>query len=244
MTTQGDHMERHALLFRVKPGTEDAVAAILAAYRRPPTQIDADTRLLGTTVLMHGNFVVRTMEIEGGLPKVVAHLARRPEIQAAERELNPYLELPRDLGDPQAARAFFQRSAMRLVIHRGPPALPPGLPATRHALLYPLRPGSGEEAEAVFVGGGDPPHQAGATRLLRTTVFRHADTAVRLFDIVGDLDEAIDHLVRATALQQAGRGLASYLADGIDISDEAGLRRFFADQLMTVVTDRRAAQAA
>lgn len=237
-------MERHALLFRVKPGTEDAVAAILAAYRRPPTEIDADTRLLGTTALMHANVVVRTMEIEGSLPKVAAHLARRPEIQAAERELNPYLELPRDLGNPQGAQAFFQRSAMRLVIHRGPPALAPGVPVTRHALLYPLRPGAGEEAEAVFVGGGDPPPQAGATRLLSTTVFRHADTVVRLFEIVGDLDEAIEHLVRATALKQAGKGLASYLADGIDISDEDGLRSFFGEQLMSVVTDRRAARAA
>ena len=62
-------MERHALLFRVKPGTEEAVAEILAAYQRPPTEIDAETRLLGTTVLMHGNVVVRTMQIEGSLPR-------------------------------------------------------------------------------------------------------------------------------------------------------------------------------
>jgi hypothetical protein len=57
---------------------------------------------------------------------------------------------------------------------------------------------------------------------------------------VGDLDEAIEHLVRAAALHRAGAGLASFLSDGIDISDEDGLRDFFRRQLMTVVTDRRA----
>ena len=154
------NMERHALLFRVKPGTEDAVAEILAAYQRPPTDIDAETRLLGTTVLMHGNVVVRTMQIEGSLPRVAAHLARQPEIQAAERGLNPYLLVPRDMSGPEGARAFFQRSAMTLLTHRGAPVLPPGV--TRHAVLYPLRPGTGAAADAVFTGGGDPPPQAGS----------------------------------------------------------------------------------
>jgi hypothetical protein len=237
-------MERHALLFRVKPGTEAAVAEILTAYRRPPTEIDADTRLLATTVLMYGNVVVRSMEIEGSLPRVAAHLARRPEIQAAERALNPYLEVPRDLRGPEGARAFFQRSAMTLLTHRGAPVRVGGGDITRHALLYPLRPGTGAVADAVFTGAGDPPPQAGGTRLLSTTVFRHEDTVVRLFEILGDLDEAIEHLVRAAALQQVGEHLAPHLADGVDISDEDGLRRFFSDQLMTVVTDRRAAQAA
>lgn len=237
-------MTRHALLFRVKPGTEAAVEEILAGYRRPATEIDDDTRLLGTTVLMHGTVVVRYMEIEGSLPKVAAHLARQPEIQAAERALNPYLEVPRDFTDPQSARDFFQRSAMTLLMHRGAPAYPPGVTVSRHALFYPLRPGTGAAADSVFLAGGDPPPNAGRTHLLSTTVFRHGDNVVRLFEIAGDLDEAIEHLVRAAELQQAGRGLAAFLADGTDIRDEHGLRRFFTDQLMTVVTDRRVAEAA
>ncbi len=118
--------------------------------------------------------------------------------------------------------------------------LPPGV--TRHALLYPLRPGTGAAADAVFTGGGDPPPQAGTTRLLSTTVFRHEDTVVRQFEILGDLDEAIEHLVRATALQNTGQRLGQHLS--VDISDEDGLRRFFREQLMTVVTDRRAAAQA
>ena len=120
-------MERHALLFRVKPGTEAAVEAVLAGYPRPATVIDDETRLLGTTVMMHGNVVVRSMEIEGSLPKVAAHLSRQPEIQAVERALNPYLEEPRDMTDPQSARAFFQRSGMRLLMHRGAPVRPAGV---------------------------------------------------------------------------------------------------------------------
>ena len=98
---------------------------------------------------------------------------------------------------------------MTLLMHRGAPVLPPGV--TRHALLYPLRPGTGAAADAVFTGGGDPPPQAGTTRLLSTTVFRHEDTVVRQFEIVGDLDEAIEHLVRATALQNTGQRLGQHL---------------------------------
>jgi hypothetical protein len=119
-------MQRHALLFTVRPGSEEAVAAVLEGYRRPPTEIDAETRLLGTTVLMHRNVVVRTMEIEGSIRKVAGHLARQPEIQAAERALNPYLEQPRDMSDPLSALGFFQRAAMKLVIHRGRRSSRPG----------------------------------------------------------------------------------------------------------------------
>jgi SchA/CurD like domain len=114
----------------------------------------------------------------------------------------------------------------------------------RHALLYPLRPGTGDAADGVFQAGGDPPPQAGSTRLHSTTVFRHDDTVVRVFEFSGDLDEAIAHLARAAALRTTGQGLAEFLDAGIDLTSQDGLRTFLHEQLMSVVTDRRAAQAA
>ena len=238
-------MPRHSLLFRIKPGTEARVADILASYDRPETVIDDETRLLRTTVFMHGDVVVRTMDVDGDLRKVSAHLSRQPQIQATEEALNPCLAEPRDLADPAAMGAYFRRAMMTCLLDRRIPA-PPGSDepeVTRHALLYPLRPGTGAAADGVFQAGGDPPRQAGGTRLQSTTVFRHGDTVVRVFEIVGDLDEAIGHLVRAAALHSAGRGLAQYLDTGIDLSGEDGLREFFAEQLMSVVTDRHAAVA-
>lgn len=235
-------MPRHSLLFRIKPGTADHVAAILADYKSPVTVIDDETRLLRTTVFMHGDIVVRTMDVVGSMQKVAAHLSRQPEIAAVEQALNSSLAEPRDLSDPVAVGAFFRRAMMKCIVDRRIP-LEHGCDesaVSRHALLYPLRPGTGDGADAVFQRGGDPPPQVGATRLWSTTVFRHGDTAVRLFEITGDLDEAIEHLVRASALQRAGRGLADFIDDSVDLTGEDGLRSFFHQQMMSVVTDRRA----
>jgi hypothetical protein len=111
-------MERYALAFTVKPGTEQQVADILSSYGRPEAEIDEDTRLLGTTVFMRGNLVVRVLDIEGQLPTVMQHLAAQPEIQEAERQLTPYLEQERDMSTPEGARAFFINAMMTRVTHR------------------------------------------------------------------------------------------------------------------------------
>jgi hypothetical protein len=111
-------MERHSLLFRIKPGTEAHVADVLAGYESPATVIDDETRLLRTTVFMHGDVVVRTMDIEGSLQKVAAHLSRQPQIQATEQALNSSLAEPRDLSDPAAAGAFFRRAMMQRIVDR------------------------------------------------------------------------------------------------------------------------------
>jgi SchA/CurD like domain len=238
-------MQQHSLLFRIKPGSEARVAEILAGYDRPATVVDDHTRLLRTTVFMHGTVVVRVMDIEGSMQKVAAHLSRQPQIQTTEQALNPSLAEPRNLGDPTAVGAFFRRAMMHCLVDRRLPIQPGDETAiTRHALLYPLRRGTGGAADHVFQAGGDPPPQAGGTRLHSTTVFRHEDTIVRLFEITGDLDEAIEHLVRATALQSAGQGLAEFLDAGVDLTSQDGLRTFVHEQLMSVVTDRRAVQAA
>jgi hypothetical protein len=232
-------------MFRVKPGSESEVRSILAGYRRPATIIDDGTRLVATSVFMHGPIVVRVMDIEGSLPRAAAHLARQPGIQDAERALNPYLEIPRALSDSEAARRFFAQAAMIRLTHRAVSAagVAPSQ-ISRHALLYPLLPGTGAQVDGIFAAAGDPPAQAGQTRLLSTTVFRHGDTVVRVFELAGELGEAIDHLAGAAALQAAGRGLAHHLQASTDLTTEEGLRDFFRGQLMTCVTDRRALEVA
>lgn len=108
----------------------------------------------------------------------------------------------------------------------------------RYALLYPFKPGMGAHAEEIFRMGGDPPQQeGGGLRLLSTTVFRKGDTVVRMFEIDGDLQQAVEHMVRATELSDTGTRLQPML-EGVDLTTTEGLRSFFRDQMMEVVTHR------
>ncbi|NEB06720.1 SchA/CurD-like domain-containing protein, partial [Streptomyces sp. SID13726] len=57
----GAGIVRHALTFTVKPGSEKDVAALLSSYASPEAKVDGHTRLLRTSLFMHGNRVVRTV---------------------------------------------------------------------------------------------------------------------------------------------------------------------------------------
>jgi hypothetical protein len=111
-------MARHALCFRIRPGTEEKVAALLANYTAPALEIDGNTRLLATTVFLKETLVVRLIEIEGDLGLVARHLSADPNIQRVERELSQYLEEPYDTTDPQARRTFFTTRLMQQVTNR------------------------------------------------------------------------------------------------------------------------------
>ena len=117
-------MERYALTFRCKPGTEAECAEILRRYDRPVPYIDEDTRLMSTTVFMHGNTIVRILDIDGDLIKAIQHLATQPAIQQVEEQLTPFMEDLRDMSTPEGARAFFMKAMMTRVTHRvaGEPA--------------------------------------------------------------------------------------------------------------------------
>ena len=113
-------MQRLALMFRIKPGTEDAVRDLLANYARP-NGVSADgTRLVSTSVFMKDGIVVRVIEIDGTLQGLTAHLSQEPSIQAVEAELDKYLveEDRRDASTPAGARAFFGRAMMEHVTTR------------------------------------------------------------------------------------------------------------------------------
>lgn len=117
-------MSQHfALIWHVKPGTEEQVKEVFRNYGRPdPIVHDEDGnvtgRLLGTQVFIKGNTVVRVMEVEGSLPAISQHLGRQPEIQAVEAALDPLIETPRDMSTPEGAAKFFMDTAMECLVAR------------------------------------------------------------------------------------------------------------------------------
>ena len=117
-------MSQHwALMWNVKPGTEQQVQELFADYESPdPIVKDADGNvkgeLLSTQVYIKGNTVVRVMEVEGSFPDVAAHLGRQPGIQELERKLDPLLETARDMSTPEGAREFFIGSMMQCLLAR------------------------------------------------------------------------------------------------------------------------------
>lgn len=115
-------MERYAVTFRVRPGTEETVADLLASYDPPNPIIDDSTRLLSTSVFMKDTQIIRMIEFEGDFRKVMARLSQDPNIQYVERELDKYLveEDKRDMSTPDGARAFFEQALMRTVTTRIP----------------------------------------------------------------------------------------------------------------------------
>ena len=116
-------MAHYALIWNVRPGTEDRVREIFADYKAPdPVVKDEDGnvegRLIATQVFLKGNTVVRVMEVEGAFPKVAAHLGRQPSIQKIEAALDEILETPRDMSTPQGAAKFFMDTSMECLISR------------------------------------------------------------------------------------------------------------------------------
>jgi hypothetical protein len=112
-------MERFALYFTVKPGTEEKAAELLTSYGRPSTsQASSNTQLLSTTVFMKDNVIVRVFDIEGSLEDAMAFLPQQEAIRRVEAELNPLLEHPRPLTNAEEARQFFERSLMKRLTHR------------------------------------------------------------------------------------------------------------------------------
>ncbi len=236
---------RHAITFTVKPGSEQPVADLLAGYRSPQARVDSHTRLLRTSLFMHGNRVVRAVEVAGDLGNALRHVAEQPEVRAVEEAINPYLEENRDLADPSSARAFFARAALPAASYRATPGadLAGGRdhgPLTRLAYLYPVRAGQGAEvarllAEVDAVAAGDPAHPLAAA-----TVFHRDDVVVRMIDVRGPASggSGTAGLPGATV-----RALRELLVPGgpDDAADPAGLG--LGGYPMTPVTDRTSSEA-
>ncbi|WP_329314158.1 SchA/CurD-like domain-containing protein [Streptomyces sp. NBC_01262] len=234
----GDGVVRHAITFTVKPGSEAKVAEILAGYTSPQARVDDTTSLRRTSLFMHGNRVVRAVEVRGELVKALRHVAVQPEVRAVEEAINPYLEVDRDLSDPHSAREFFARAALPAV-HHVAARRESVEPLRRHALFYPAKDGCGQALARLLARQDESASDDPASPVAGSTVFLREDLVVRLVDLRVPLEEAPLAAVAAAGPHKAGT-LGRLLDETVNLADEQGIKRFLADHDMRMVTDRRA----
>ncbi|WP_405426435.1 SchA/CurD-like domain-containing protein [Streptomyces erythrochromogenes] len=236
---RGDGVVRHALTFTVKPGSEAVVAELLSGYASPEAQVDEHTRLRRTSLFMHGNRVVRAVEVEGDLLAALRHVALQPEVRALEEAINPYLEQDRDLSDPGSARTFFTRAALPAVHHvaAGGGESPQ---LARHALFYPAKKGCGTELARLLAAQDEAAVDDAASPIEASTVFQRDDVVVRLLDLRGPHDAR-----PALTLGVEGGHKAAVLArlldsakDGVPTTHQE-ISRFLERSEMRLITDRR-----
>ncbi|MFF3734957.1 SchA/CurD-like domain-containing protein [Streptomyces sp. NPDC002476] len=239
----GDGVVRHALTFTVQPGTEGIVAKILADYESPNARVDEDTRLRRTSLFMHGNRVVRAIEVEGDLLAALRHVARQPEVRAVEEAINPYLEQDRDLSDPDSARMFFTRAALPTV-HHVTAGRHAAADVRRHALFYQARPGCGMALARLLAGHDEEAADDPASIIDSSTIFQRDDVVVRLLEAVEPLDAQ-----PAQAVGIDGPGKVARLGRLLDgatntvPTDDREIADFLAGAEMSLITDRRATES-
>ncbi|MFF5854286.1 SchA/CurD-like domain-containing protein [Streptomyces sp. NPDC012751] len=217
----GDGVIRHALTFTVRPGSEPEVKRILAGYASPRAKVDETTRLCRTSLFMHGNRVVRAIEVRGDLLAALRHVARQPEVRAVEEAINPYLEQERDLDDQESARVFFTRAALPAVHHVTADELPEG---ERLAQYYPARPGDGMRLAELLAQQDEAAAEDPDGPVLRSTIFQRDDVVVRLVDVRPGSGP------RAATPEPGRQAALSVLLDGEPVG-------------MDLVTDRRSPDA-
>ncbi|PZG84151.1 TcmI family type II polyketide cyclase [Streptomyces sp. NTH33] len=234
----GDGVIRHALTFTVKPGSERKVAELLANYKSPEARVDDTTRLCRTSLFMHGNRVVRAIEVRGDLLAALRHVARQPGIRAVEEAINPYLEQDRDLNDQESARVFFTRAALPAVHHvtTGQESEE----AERHALFYPARPGRGMKLAELLSRQDERAADDPRGPVSRSTVFERDDVVVRLIDVRGGL-EAVDPAVALGLADSAQVSELTTLLDEGAAGKGGDLARLLSLARMERITDRRSA---
>ncbi|MEU3411148.1 MULTISPECIES: SchA/CurD-like domain-containing protein [unclassified Streptomyces] len=217
----GDGVIRHALTFTVRPGSEQEVKRILAGYASPRARVDETTRLCRTSLFMHGNRVVRAIEVRGDLLAALRHVARQPEVRAVEEAINPYLEQERDLDDQESARVFFTRAALPAVHHVTAEELTEG---ERLARYYPARPGGGMRLAELLAQQDEAAADDPDSPVLRSTIFQRDDVVVRLLDVRPGLG------ARAASPEPGHPAALEALLDGEPVA-------------MDLVTDRRSPDA-
>ncbi|MFK4221987.1 SchA/CurD-like domain-containing protein [Streptomyces sp. NPDC019890] len=236
----GDGVVRHALTFTVKPGSEKKVAKILSGYTSPAARVDENTRLRRTSLFMHGNRVVRAIEVQGDLLAALRHVARQPEVREVEEAINPYLEQDRDLNDPNSARMFFTRAALPAVHHVAADG-PHSAELKRHALYYPAKEGCGMALARLLAKQDAAAADSPDSPIASSTIFQRDDIVVRLIDVDGRLDDR-PALALAVSGPRKAATLARLLEGGADgvLGNEKEMSRFLADSDMQLITDRSA----
>lgn len=235
-------MNRYAISFTVKPGTEPQVAEVLRSYRRPQAAAGSGgpPLLRRTSVFMAGQRVVRVIDVAGNIGTVMHHLATQPQIRAVEAALDPYLSTPRNLDSPEGVRAFLHSALLPPAGGRttrevtGDATGDAAGDVTDHAgqrcgLIFPVLPGRGEAAARLLAGDGAPV----------STTFRRGDVLVGLLETDGDPAGVLDHWAHHASRSASAQALAAIMATGEDLASEASFGRFLADCRMELLTDRR-----
>jgi len=104
----------HAIMYPIRPGTEDQVRDLFANVRLPRRKVydengDVLAELLSTMVFVGEGKALRLIEFTGALQWIVGHLRGEPTAVAFQQQLNQYLDLP-DGG--VRGPAFFRDAAM------------------------------------------------------------------------------------------------------------------------------------
>ncbi|MEO3885624.1 SchA/CurD-like domain-containing protein [Nonomuraea sp. B5E05] len=121
-----------AITYPVKPGHEDEIAEIFAAFQRVPTPVLVDDegkeagRLVGTAVFIKGEVMIRVIHYEGDLVHVARNMARHKGVHELEAKLAPYLAETRDTGTPEAFGRYFSNATMRCISQLSADTLPAG----------------------------------------------------------------------------------------------------------------------
>ncbi|WP_405682976.1 SchA/CurD-like domain-containing protein [Streptomyces sp. NBC_00057] len=238
-------MKRYALTFTVKPGSEPDVARILSGYGRPAAGRGpgGPPLLRRTSVFLAGNRVIRVVDIDGRLSDVMAHLGEQPMIRAVEEALDPHLEEARDLSGADGVRSFLHRCLLPVVHDRHTPGHllpdgPGGHPGNRVGLVYPARTGRGGDL-AQLLAGTRVLRPTTPTTLARTTIFRRGDLVLRLAEVQGDTDEALDRIAEAATRHGGADKLAELVEADENLHDTAGFRAFLERISVRLLTDRR-----
>ncbi len=114
-----------ALMWDIKPGSQDAVRELFHNYGRPDHTIRDEEgnevgTLISTQVFMRGATVVRIVETTDGvpLPTLARHMGQQKAIRELEDKLDELVAEPRDMSTPDGAREFFMKSFMELLVSR------------------------------------------------------------------------------------------------------------------------------
>lgn len=238
----GDGLIRHAITFTVKPGSEQAAAEILAGYNSPKAEVDETTRLHRTSLFMHGNRVLRAVEVKGDLVAALRYVALQPEVRAVEEAINPHLERDRDLNDPNSAREFFAHAAVPAVHHLSTGGMWSPEPH-RYALEYPVKSGCGLAVAKHLAHQDELAAEDPETALASGTVFLREDLLIRLVDLRAPIEQDPAVAIGVSGPRRKTAVLARLLdlAPGIDLASAKGPQRFLDEYRMDLVTDRRSA---
>lgn len=110
-----------AITYKVKPGHEDEIAEIFAAFERVDTPDfagetgETEGRLLGTAVFVKDENIVRVIHYEGDFAAVGKHMAAQKGVHILEGKLAPFLAEQRDTASPGAFAEYFRNAIMRSV---------------------------------------------------------------------------------------------------------------------------------